>query len=438
MKEPDESRLVLKSIAGSHLYNLNTETSDMDIRGIFLPTVEDLFNVSGEQNTEIADDAQDIKFYSLRKFLTLAAQCNPNIIELLYLPEDAILFKSKVYDDLVKIRDAFMSKRAFHTFTGYAYAQIKRAKGIGKKGNYMDKYVNEEGLRKLRMFINRPFKDDIITNTLQTVFMTNLNIRYGKFLPQYLSKLPPYNWTDEDIKKYKNVYLLNEPEAKAMLPPNRASFIHWLTYDDHGFPFRPVPFTFDTESQLVNNYTDDPKYDAASVEGSTNLYRLYHRGTGFLTEDENMVVCHSISKDRERTDFAGVVRIDIDGYNKARKEYDSFWEWMANRNEARYTKDWNSETCVDYKNLMHTMRLLLCAESIATTGKPIVRFEGEQRDYLMSIRQGKVSYEEILSKAEAMVEDLKVKFDKSVLSNSADSKTINKFGIETMKQICLS
>jgi len=87
---------------------------------------------------------------------------------------------------------------------------------------------------------------------------------------------------------------------------------------------------------------------------------------------------------------------------------------------------------------MHTMRLLLCAESIAKTGVPIVRFEGEQRDYLMSIRQGKVSYEDILAKAEGMVEELKVLFDKSSLRSSADIKTINKFCINTMRQIFLS
>lgn len=437
MKEPDESVLVLKSIAGSHLYNLNTESSDMDIRGIFLPSVEDLCNVSGEQNTEIADDDQDIKFYSIKKFLTLAAQCNPNIIELLYLPESAILFKSDVYDELVAIRDAFMSKRAFHTFTGYAYAQIKRAKGIGKKGNSMDKYVNEKGIYLLNRFINKP-------NSMEFPYISyfspeeTIGRLFGRFMVQYLKKLTPYKWNEQDIRNYRDINFTELPEVKAMLPPARADFINWLTYDDNGFPFRPVPFKFDTESQLVNNVTDDPKYDAASVEGSTNLYRLYHRGTGFLTEDENMVVCHSISKERERTDFAGVVRIDIDGYTRARKEYDSFWEWMANRNEARYTKDWNSETCVDYKNLMHTMRLLLCAESIAKTGVPIVRFEGEQRDYLMSIRQGKVSYEDILAKAEGMVEDLKVLFDKSSLKNSADIKTINKFCENTMRKIFLS
>lgn len=437
MNEPDESQLVLKSIAGSHLYNLNTESSDMDIRGIFLPSVEDLCNVSGEQNTEIADDDQDIKFYSIKKFLTLASQCNPNIIELLYLPESAILFKSNVYDELVAIRDAFMSKRAFHTFTGYAYAQIKRAKGIGKKGNSMDKYVNQIGIEKLRMYLSRPPLNnyEYLLSFCPEQMISRL---FGKFMVQYLKKLEPYKWNVQDLRHQHNVDFLGLPEVKVMLPPARANFINWLTYDDNGFPFRPVPFKFDTESQLINNVTDDPKYDAASVEGSTNLYRLYHRGTGFLTEDENMVVCHSISKERERTDFAGVVRIDIDGYTRAKKEYDSFWEWMANRNEARYTKDWNSETCVDYKNLMHTMRLLLCAESIAKTGVPIVRFEGEQRDYLMSIRQGKVSYEDILAKAEGMVEDLKVLFDKSSIKNSADIKTINKFCENTMRKIFLS
>ena len=56
----------------------------------------------------------------------------------------------------------------------------------------------------------------------------------------------------------------------------------------------------------------------------------------------------------------------------------------------------------------------------------------------MSIRQGKVSYEDILAKAEGMVEDLKVLFDKSSLKNSADIKTINRFCENTMRKIFLS
>ena len=144
MNEPNN--LILRSIAGSHLYGLNTAASDMDIRGIYMDRMEDMLDIAGRQNQEMADDTQDEKYYSLGKFLKLASECNPNIIELLWLPEDAILKKSPVYDELVSHRDWFLSKRARHTFSGYAYAQIQRAKGLNKKGNSVSRYVDDEGV----------------------------------------------------------------------------------------------------------------------------------------------------------------------------------------------------------------------------------------------------------------------------------------------------
>ena len=148
--------MILRCVAGSHLYGLNTPSSDLDERGIYLESLEDMLNINGRQNSEVADDKQDTKYYSLGKFLKLASECNPNIIELLYLPEDAILQKSPLYDDLIEHRDWFMSKRAKHTFMGYAYAQIQRAKGLNKKGNSVSKYVSEDGIRRLRMYLNQP------------------------------------------------------------------------------------------------------------------------------------------------------------------------------------------------------------------------------------------------------------------------------------------
>jgi predicted nucleotidyltransferase len=71
----------------------------------------------------------DSVVYGIQKFFMLAAQANPNILEILYCDEKDILFM----DDFGKIlrdrRDLFLSTKARHTFAGYAFAQLRRIKG---------------------------------------------------------------------------------------------------------------------------------------------------------------------------------------------------------------------------------------------------------------------------------------------------------------------
>ena len=426
MNEP--KNLILKCVAGSHLYGLSTPSSDMDVRGIYLEDIDDVLNINGRQNGECADDKQDEKYYSLGKFLKLASECNPNIIELLWLPEDAILYKSPIYDELIKHREWFMSKRAMHTFKGYAYAQIQRAKGLNKKGNSVSKYVNEDGIRRLRMWLNQPVSDMAMIPDADLNRMRIKNYFGGDFL-KYIEK-GTEEWDERALKTHPLVPadlsydLLRNPTLTCMAPPRPYQFIYWYRNDDNGFPFRQVPFD--------RSVAD---YDASRVEGCNSLYRLYHHGTGFISDDGLEVKLSSITKEREHADFAGIVRIDMEEYKKAKREYDSFWEWMANRNEARYTNDWDSEGKVDWKNMMHTMRLLICAKSIAETGVPKVRFDGDDRDYLMSIRRGEHSYGEILEKANELMDGMDGMFEKSSLPKSSDFNAINDWYIGLMKSM---
>ena len=425
-------RLILKSVAGSHLYGLNTPSSDHDVRGIYMDSFDDLFDITGRKNQEVSDDGQDIKFYSLYKFLGLALGCNPNIIELLWLPEDAIIEKSPLYDELVAHRDWFMSKKAMHTFKGYAYSQIQRAKGLNKKGNSISKYVNENGIRIARMLLSQPSNNQ---TRMEQAELNRMGFErlFGKDFVSYLKK-EKVEWDieDKDLAPYKEQFdkcldgtfmVLANDDLRSMLPPSFSDFIYWYRNDENGFQFRPVPFTQDSR-----------KYDASRVEGRGDMYRLYHNGNGFLDELEMNVRLTSISKERELDDYAGVVSVNIEEYKKARKDYNSFWEWMANRNEARYTNDWDTEGKVDWKNLMHTMRLLLCAKSIAETGVPKVRFEGEEREYLMNIRNGKYSYNEILGKADSLMNEMDGLFEKSSLPYSPNEKAVKKWYRELVKK----
>lgn len=416
---------ILRCVAGSHLYGLNTPSSDLDERGVYLESLEDALNINGRQNTELADDKQNIKYYSLGKFLKLAAECNPNIIELLYLPEDAILFKSPLYDELVEHREWFLSKKAAHTFKGYAYSQIQRAKGLNKKGNSIPKYVNEKGIGLLRMFLAQPTSGR--TRAPEAVLNEEMMRRvFGGDFVKYLKK-EKVEWDESRAKPHPlcppscDYFLHHDKDILAMYPPMPYDFIHWYKADENGFPFRQVPFT-----QWLN------QYDASRVEGCSNLYRLYHHGSGFFDIGSFEPKLTSISEVREKEDFAGIVRIDTDGYRKAKGEYDSFWEWMANRNEARYANDWDADAGIDWKNLMHTMRLLLCARNIAV-GDPIVRFKGEMREYLMDIRNGKISYDDVLAEADDLMNEMDGLFEKSDLPKSSDFNAINKWYVLIMK-----
>jgi len=64
--------------------------------------------------------------YSLSKFVRLALQGNPNIMESLFVDEEDILFVNEAGRRLIEARACFLSKQVGRRFVGYAVAQLKR------------------------------------------------------------------------------------------------------------------------------------------------------------------------------------------------------------------------------------------------------------------------------------------------------------------------
>lgn len=114
--------------AGSQSYGTATPTSDLDVRGIAIPPKRIVLGMheTFEQAQKTGDP--DIVIYDLRKFMALAANCNPNIIEILFTDEENMIKATPFSWSLRKNRNLFLTKKARHTFFGYALSQLKRIK----------------------------------------------------------------------------------------------------------------------------------------------------------------------------------------------------------------------------------------------------------------------------------------------------------------------
>lgn len=111
---------------GSRLYGTFLPDSDWDYRGVVLPPLEVLLDPFMKFNIQDSGFEEDDKaLYNLAKFFELCAQANPNIVELLFVPEEYTTFDSEVWQKVKANRHLFLSKKIKHTFTGYAMSQLK-------------------------------------------------------------------------------------------------------------------------------------------------------------------------------------------------------------------------------------------------------------------------------------------------------------------------
>jgi len=158
MNERDlaEKNKILVVKTGSHMYGTNTPTSDEDFVGIFMPSEEYVYGFKRmdevdfsvkdkDENGRNTKDAIDVKYYEFRKFVKLAMENNPNILEILFAPESNIVFINDLGRELLNMAKVFPYQGCKQKFLGYAFAQ--KHKMFVKKDNYFDLLKAKEFLK---------------------------------------------------------------------------------------------------------------------------------------------------------------------------------------------------------------------------------------------------------------------------------------------------
>jgi predicted nucleotidyltransferase len=153
-------KILVKAIAGSHLFGTATPQSDQDFKGIFLPSSDDILlgkfdqtlpkkeqKAAGQKNTK---DDIDEEFYSLDKFLKMLYQGQTVALELLFTPDHMILEQHPLWKT-IQAAAPYLISRNCKAFIGYTQTQAAR---YGIRGSRME--TLEKVILILRQYHKNP------------------------------------------------------------------------------------------------------------------------------------------------------------------------------------------------------------------------------------------------------------------------------------------
>lgn len=150
-----------EGISGSVSYGVDGATSDIDVVGIAFPPLDYIFpHIAGkihgldknipnfetyQQHHIDCDNKQyDVSIYGIVKFFQLAIENNPNICDILFLPDRCITYINNAGKLLRSNRKLFLHKGSFHKFIGYSYSQLHKIKTKNPKKSRLN-FVEEFG-----------------------------------------------------------------------------------------------------------------------------------------------------------------------------------------------------------------------------------------------------------------------------------------------------
>ena len=369
------SRTILLVVAGSRAYGTNRPDSDVDVKGVAIPTAEylhgylnrfeqadkpehvakftDLLNPA-EQEIVKATKLEGTVF-NLQKFVALAAECNPNILDVLFARDEEVRLLTPLGKKLRENRHLFLSARAKHSFSGYSMAQLKR-------------------IRLHRAHLLHP---------------------------------PTHKPTRAEFDLPENTLIPADHLAAARAAVQK-QIDNWQ-FDLAGMS--------DTEKVRAEN---------AIAEHLTEMrLALGYETTGDATW---MAACRHIGL----TDNLIYVMQKEREYESAFKRWKQFQDWETNRNKDRAALE--AAHGLDTKHAMHLVRLLKMCREIMEKGEVNVwRADAAE---LLDIRNGKWTYDQIVEWADNEDKELDVlyKSKKYVVPHEPDRKAIDRLCVEMVEQ----
>lgn len=241
------NNIILIGLGGSCAYGTNTENSDLDIRGCALNTKEEI--LTNKNFEQFVNEETDTTIYSFNKLVSLLSNSNPNTIEIMGLKPEHYLYIHPIGQELLNNAHLFLSKRAVHSFGGYANQQLRR----------MELLCNRN--------VSQSQKEQFILNTINNA-MYDIKLAYQDF-------------TDEEINLYIDKAVQEGYDTEIFMDVNLKHY-----------PLRDYCSVWNEMKSIVSSYNKIGKRNKHAIEHDKigkhmmHLIRLYMMCIDILEKEE--------------------------------------------------------------------------------------------------------------------------------------------------------
>ena len=197
-----EDHIIFSCIIGSKAYGISTPESDTDEAGIMIPGKEYFFGAIKSFDQFQGYDT-DKTVYNFKKAIKLITENNPNMLDLLCIPERCIIKITPYWQEIMDNSKLFISKKCKYTFSGYAISQINRIKTHRQyilnppktkpmRADYKLKDISIFETCQLKALINVESIFDYVQENKRELFLNQLDTIYGnEIVPLFHKYLNP-------------------------------------------------------------------------------------------------------------------------------------------------------------------------------------------------------------------------------------------------------
>lgn len=204
-------------IMGSTAYGVSGASSDQDIYGFAIPPRDQIFpHLNGyvhgfDESPEVFQQFMqhhivdksanagkgieyDLTIYSIAKYFKLLMECNPNIIDSLFVPRRCVVYSTAIGELVREQRNIFLHKGCWSTFKGYAYTQMHKMKTkepVGKRKQVIEEFGYDV---KFAYHVVR-----LLNEVEQILVEQNLELDRNS---EQLKAIRRGEWTQEQVESY--------------------------------------------------------------------------------------------------------------------------------------------------------------------------------------------------------------------------------------------
>lgn len=144
--------LIYETYVGSTLYNLKTSSSDIDKKGILMPSKDEILGILGKykekpESKEIVIDGVKVEWvhFPFMHYMKLMMKCNATVLELAFADDNFKLVKTDISEEILKfVRENMICKdKVCLSYFGYVKDQfevVKMKKASNQRLTVIEKY----------------------------------------------------------------------------------------------------------------------------------------------------------------------------------------------------------------------------------------------------------------------------------------------------------